>query len=202
MRHVWQNRKDCSSRCESCPGCEAPYPLGGVGAPDEADIMLVGQEPAYNIDMDRVNMDMSWGEARRQFIEDRRESLNPLWKHMMNVAIAAECSPEELYFTNLAKCNDGDSPWSVRADHCQPYLAREVGLIDPDVLLLYGSKVIQRVFEMFGLNFSGSVGDVHTEVFETNTLKLIPLYHWGYPYRKGTVDEYNEAVREVVQEVL
>lgn len=201
METVWQNRRSQSGHCDGCPGCDAPYPLTGVGN-RYATVMLVGQEPAYNVDDDRIDMDMSWYDAADQVIKDRKESMNPLWKHMMNVAVAADCAPEDLYFTNLAKCDDGDSDWHERFDHCHTYFAREIALVDPSVLLLYGTKVSQAVFEMFGLDLPDALGDAQGNVYETSSLNLVPLYHWGYAYRRGNVDEYNDTVREIVQEVL
>lgn len=201
MRSIWHSFKEGTSHCSGCPGQEAHYPLGGIGS-TEANLMLVGQEPAYNLDTDTVDSDMSWSEAHERLIEDRRESMNPLWKHMMNIAVAAGCEPEQLYVTNLAKCATEDSSFEDCHEHCSPYFARELGVVDPKVLLLHGSKVISSVFKLFGIEWNGTVGDVHAEIFEHAELTIVPLYHWGYSYRRNTVSEYNQEVAETVQETL
>lgn len=164
--------------------------------------MLVGKEPAYNVGTDTVDTKMTWTEAKRTMTEDRRQDVNPLWKHMMNVGIAADTSPQQLYFTNLAKCNADGASFDDCVEHCRGYLPREIGEVDPKVLLLHGSKVINVVLDMFDISWSGSVGDVHGEIFETSSLQLVTLYHWGYAYRQGDIDQYNETVRNTVTEAL
>lgn len=205
MRSVWQNFRNGDSHCSDCPGQEAPYPLGGIGDP-RADIMLVGQEPAYNVDGDELADgapdDMDWQVAERFMIENRRDSMNPLYKHMMNVAVTARCAPTDLYFTNLAKCTVDDASYSDCLEHCRLYFPREVAHVDPTVLLLHGSKVITTVFDMFDIDWGGSVGDVHGEIFETGSLKLVSLYHWGYAYRQHNIDDYNDDVADAVTEAL
>jgi uracil-DNA glycosylase len=201
MRSVWQNFQDGVSHCSECPGQEAPYPLGGIGN-HGADVMLVGQEPAYNVDDDTVTTEMNWLDAVATMIQNRRDSMNPLWKHMMNVAVAAECSPTDLYFTNISKCSTDNTSFSDCLEHCRGYFPREVAQVDPDVMLLYGGKVISTVFDMFDIEWSGSVGDVHGEIHETSSLKLAAFYHWGYIYRQGDLTSYREEVTNVVQDTV
>ena len=195
---IWENQQDGCHRCSGCPGRDSPYPLYGVGNP-ESPIMLIGQEPAYNVDEENVDSSMSYHEARRQWIEDRRSPPNPLWKHMMNVGLAFEMPPDQLYFTNLVKCAAGD--WDERLENCQPYLGRELGEVDPKVIILHGSKVISVVLQMFDIDWSGTVSDVHTESFVVEDTDIVCFYHWGYPYRTGSIDEYNREVRETLQEL-
>lgn len=201
MKSVWDNWQLGASHCDGCPGQSAPYPFSGIGN-EKADLMLVGMEPAYNVDDDTVDPEMTWLEAKHTMEENRRESLNPLWKHMMNIALVAKCSPEHLYFTNLSKCSTSDASFEECFEQCRGYLPREIGHVDPEALLLHGSNVIDVIFDMFGIEWSGTVGDVHGEIFETNGLKLVTLYHWGYAYRQGNIESYNDEVAEVVQEVL
>lgn len=198
---TWHNFQDGTSHCDECPGQEAPYPLSGIGDM-HADVMLVGQEPAYNVDSDIVDTEMDWYNAMNTMIQNRRDSMNPLWKHMMNIALAVQCSPTELYFTNLAKCAVDSASYEDCLEHCRGYFPREIAQVDPRVLLLHGSKVINVVFEMFDIEWSGTVGDVHGETFETSSLTLLPLYHWEYAYRQGTVDEYNTETASAVKEAL
>jgi uracil-DNA glycosylase family 4 len=195
MEEVWQNRQQEVGFCEGCPGCESPYPLGGVGN-DDADIMLVGVEPAYNLDELYVDMDMSWQEAKPDILLERKASDNPLWRHMENVALAADCAPGELYFTNVAKCAAGS--YEERVENCIGYFKQEVITVDPDVILVYGGKAIDAVFDVMGLEQSGTVGNMHTQMFETSSYKVVPLYHWGYIYRRGSISEYNTEVAKVV----
>lgn len=197
MERVWDNQHSCSGPCEGCPGCDSPYPLGFGSV--KSKIMMIGMEPAYNIDEDHA-ADLRWTWARVQLMKDRMDSQNPLWKHMCVVAEAADTHPEFLYFTNLSKCSTGD--FDVRVDHCRPYLVDEIITVDPELLLLYGGKVISSVFEMFSLKQPNTIGAVQGDVFEKAGRKLMPLYHWGYAYRQGNVDEYDQIVAESVRKAL
>lgn len=201
MQIVWRNRRDETGSCAECPGCDAPYPLGGVGDED-ADVMLIAMEPAYNLDEMYVDIDMPWERAKERLLIERKASDNPLWQHMANVALAARCKPADLYFTNLAKCTTDDSSFDERYSHCETYLPGELAQVDPELILLHGGNVISRVFQLFGEPEPSSVGSVHGDVVETASTMLMPLYHWGYAYRQRSVDEYNELVHRRVDEVL
>lgn len=190
--NMWQNWQDGSSKCDGCPGQEAPYPL--CFGNRSSDIMMVGQEPAYNVDEDRVERDMPWMEAQEQMVIDRRESMNPLWRHMMRLGLELEMAPDDLYFTNIAKCNPGS------VEHCRGYIPRELANVNPRVLLLYGSNAIMSVFDMFDIEWSGSVTDVHLEPVDRSHLTIIPTLHWGYAMRNGTFDQYNTEVAQTVND--
>lgn len=187
----WQNHKNCQSHCEGCPGCDAPYPLGGLGDPD-ADVMLVGMEPAYNVDDDFVSTDMHWDKANAMLFINRKQQANPLWQHLNNVASAIDVPPWELYFTNVAKCNVEDSEYEERKEHCLEYLKTEIDDVDPQVLIAHGGKVCSVMEDLLGVDISGVP---HGELFDTDFGQLLCLYHWGYAYRQGNVKEYDEFVR-------
>lgn len=197
MEQVWLNRRDCTSHCSDCPGCDSPYPLGGIGDSD-ADIMLIGKEPAYNVDNDSVEIEMKWDAAKFMLTLNREKSRNPLWKHMENVAEVAECEPYDLYFTNVAKCNN-DSMFGERSSHCKDYLRDEILEVDPETILLHGSKVINVVYSFLGLPRPSAVGPVHGTVVDAGRYTLLPLYHWGFAYRQHSVEEYDQTVREAIQ---
>ncbi|MFB6248367.1 MAG: hypothetical protein ABEL97_07345 [Salinibacter sp.] len=198
MKTVWQNRKEGASFCEGCPGRDSPYPLGGLGDPN-ADLMLVAQQPNYNVGHDKARMGMSWEEAKQALQEDRRESMNPLWRQMTNVAHAAGLGgPMDLYFTNLAKCDDRESRWEGRYGHCQGYFLREMQEVSPGAVLLYGRKVIGAVFDLHDLDEPETVGDVHAKPQPAYGRILVPLYHWGHS--RFWTDSYQEEVAKAVRE--
>lgn len=198
METAWQNRRTCSSLCEECPGCDSPYPLGGLGDPD-SDLMLLAQEPAYNVDEDTVELRMPWQEAKETMEENRRQSMNPLWRQMTVVSEAVGLRPTDLYFTNLAKCNDRKSSWQARFDQCRGYFLRELEIVSPEVILLYGRDVIDAVLDMWGLEPPDKISEVHAQRKEVPGRTLIPLYHWAYAARSGWINRYNQEVAQVVK---
>lgn len=198
MIEAWENQHNCEGRCADCPGTEAPYPLGGLGSL-QSDIMVVAMQPNYNVDDDSITEDMVWVDAHRKLKADRAQSMNPLWKHLTNIGVAEGCAPEELYFTNLAKCTTDDSSWSERYDHCSSYFTQELYEVSPDLVLAHGKKVIKALLSLFELEWSGKVGDVHGEVFEHQIADIGCLYHWGYAMRNNTMDEYNDVTYEMVK---
>lgn len=200
MESTWRNQREKDGPCTSCPGCLSSYPL--AFGDEDADIMLVGMEPAYNVDTDRGELQdlATYEEAMPILIHDRRESQNPLWRHMVNVALAAECQPEDLYFTNIAKCGSGD--FDSRVNHCLGYFRNELVTVRPKLILLHGGKVINKVYEMYDLPRPKSVGSVHGKHVEFVSATLLPLYHWGYAYRNNTVDEYDKTVANAVEALV
>lgn len=198
METAWQNRRTCSSLCEECPGCDSPYPLGGLGDPD-SDLMLLAQEPAYNVDEDTVELRMPWQEAKETMEENRRQSMNPLWRQMTVVSEAVGLRPTDLYFTNLAKCNDRKSSWQARFDQCRGYFLRELEIVSPEVILLYGRDVIDAVLDMWGLEPPDKISEVHAQRKEVPGRTLVPLYHWAYAARSGWINRYNQEVAQVVK---
>lgn len=198
METAWQNRRTCSSLCEGCPGCDSPYPLGGLGDPD-SDLMLLAQEPAYNVDEDTVELPMPWQEAKETMEENRRQSMNPLWRQMTVVSGAVGLKPTDLYFTNLAKCNDRKSSWQARFDQCRGYFLRELEIVSPEVILLYGRDVIDAVLDMWGLEPPNKISEVHAQRKEVPGRTLVPLYHWAYAARSGWINRYNQEVAQVVK---
>lgn len=195
---AWQNQQYGIQQCESCPGGDAPYPLGGIGDED-ADVMLVAMEPAYNIDSPLVDGDEDWDKARTLLMMERKRSSNPLWRHMECVADAAGCDPSELYFTNLAKCNTPDSSFEERFGHCDSYFPEEVADVDPKLIIGHGSKVCNVLDEWLQLDLPDHVP--HGEVFRSLSQTVLILYHWGYAHRNGTVDEYREVTATNVEEL-
>lgn len=156
-------------------------------------------EPAYNVDV-TVTMQDEWDVAKRKLMLERELSDNPLWQHMKNVASAADQEPRDLYFTNVAKCNS-DSDFDDRAQHCMEYLPGEILEVDPKLILLHGGNVLNVTSDMFNISYD-SVGDVHGTLHSLNTFQVLPLYHWGYSYRQGNVEEYNTLVATAVSSVL
>ena len=201
METVWYNRRDCTSLCEECPGGNSPYPLGGLGDPD-SDLMLVAQEPAYNVDHDTVELEMDWERAKRVLEENRRESMNPLWRQILLVAEAAGLEPTDLYFTNLAKCNDGESTWRARYEQCRGYFLRELEIVSPRAILLYGRDVIDAVFALYGLEVPSQIGEVHACPHDVPGRTVVPLYHWAYAMRSGQIESYNGEVTGVVRSIF
>jgi len=200
METVWKNRRVYTSLCEGCPGCDSPYPLGGLGDLN-SDLMLVAQDPAYNVGQDTAELKMDWGRAKQALEENCQEAMNPLWRQMLLVAEAAGVGTTDLYFTNLAKCNDGESKWQARFEQCRGYFLRELEIVSPEAILLYGRDVIDAVFGLYGLEVPSKIGEVHARARDVPGRTLVPLYHWAYAMRSGQIERYNEEVKEVVRSV-
>lgn len=201
IEEVWRNRQLEVDNCDSCPGCNAPYPLA-FGNTD-ADVMLVGMEPAYNLDERVANIEMDWEDVKDKLLVERKACENPLWQHMENVALAANTVPGNLYFTNVAKCGGTSDDFDERVNHCSGYLKQELITVDPQVLLLHGGNVLDVAADILGIEeLSGSVGSVHGEWFQKYSMNILPLYHWGYAYRRGNVTEYNKLVAKRVSEIV
>ena len=171
-RETWQNIQDGRSKCDGCPGQEAPSPMFGLGN-RHSDIMLIGEEPDSNIDSS-----MSWADANDQMLEYHRSSMSPLWRHMMSLGLAINKAPDDLYFTNVSKCGDFDEC----ASFCSGYIPREIAHVDPRVLILYGQNVISLILNMFGIEDSDDVSDL--------TIITVPSGDYNTEVAEKLKDEY------------
>lgn len=199
LQQIWSNRQDCAGPCERCPGCDAPYPFYGIGDED-ADIMLVGIEPAYNIKEEHTGIGLSWDTAQTMMELDRKQSHNPLWRVMKRIGNAAGQSAEELYFTNVAKCGGSKDSRTERIEHCTDYLEQEIQQVDPDLILVFGSDATEEIKKLAGLGSTNAMKSEHGTLYKTEEADIIPFYHWGYAARNGDQKVWNLFVEKKVQD--
>jgi len=130
----------------------------------KAKLMLIGEGPGA--DEDRTGM---------PFVGKAGELLT-------KILSAVNISREEVYITNVVKCRPPGNrdPLPDEMNACWPYLARQIELIKPNIILALG-----RIAATYLLSLEKfSITKEHGKVYHfSNTTILIPVYHPSYLLR-------------------
>jgi DNA polymerase len=167
----WPALRDAVPACRACGLCETRrHTVFGVGHP-QAHCMLVGEAP---------------GEQEDQLGEPFVGAAGQLLDRML-AAIGltrAEAPPEQqVFITNTLKCrpprNRNPTPDELAA--CGPFLARQVALVQPKVILAMGRFAVQSL-----LGTDEPIGRLRGQVHEWQGRKLVVTYHPAYLLRQPT----------------
>ncbi len=80
---------------------------------------------------------------------------------------------KEVFITNVVKCRPPENrdPKKAEIKACNPYLKRQIELIDPDVICTLGNHATETLIGKKGIT------KLHGKEFEYQGKKLVPLYH-------------------------
>jgi uracil-DNA glycosylase len=137
----------------------------GVG-PCPADILIVGEAPGFNEDRQ--------GEP---FVGAAGKLLDTL---LARIGL----SRAEVYITNVLKCRPpmNRDPMPNEAEACSPYLARQLALIQPKVVLILGRHALERL-----MPGQGSISRIHGTLVKRGDIAYVPLYHPAAALHNGAL---------------
>jgi uracil-DNA glycosylase len=126
----------------------------GEGPPD-AEVVLIGEGPGRNEDI-----------QGRPFVGAAGKQLDGLLKE-------AGLARGDVFITNVVKCRPPENrrPTGAEADACEPFLARQLGLLRPKVVVLLGDSALKRFLPDEGLS------SAHGRAFERGGIVFFPTYH-------------------------
>ena len=129
--------------------------MPGVG-PGDARIMIVGEAPGQNEDQQ--------GEP---FVGAAGKLLDQLLRGI-------GLSRGDVFITNILKCRPPGNrdPLPAEADACSPYLAQQLRLIHPEVVLVLGRHALARLLPGYD-----SISRLHGRVVVKDGVSYIPIYH-------------------------
>jgi uracil-DNA glycosylase family 4 len=95
----------------------------------------------------------------------------------------AGISRNDIFVTNAVLCNPKDesgnnsTPTLVEASNCQPFLKRQIELVNPKIVVALGATALRALagIELHRLSLNQHVRTIHTWFGR----QLIPLYHPG-----------------------
>lgn len=246
-QHIFENWKHESGPCRGCPNHalkEKYFPATGQGDP-EADIMILGNSPGP-----RPRDEVEISNDSRKVSPDRLEELsdfdgkslhsmygysiehvykwngidtlrNHLIEHDNGLGMNLT---EDVYLTNGKRCPNiagCDNQEALR--HCNDYLATEIGLVDPDVVVACGLQAAEAVARTIGYdldklpNKSSRLPLGDTRPFEHSVIGyrephdeeigFITLMHWAmdgpniHHIPNFDVQRYNNPVKEYYYQV-
>jgi len=149
--------------------------------PADADIMFVGEAPGFHEDQ----QGRPFVGAAGQFLEELLEGIG--------------LTREQVYITNVIKCrppgNRDPLPREVSA--CEPYLNRQIALIQPTVVVTLGRFSMARAFP------NARISHIHGNPCKIGGIVYYPMYHPAAalhrPSLRSTVEEDVRRIPEVVK---
>lgn len=156
-----QQRVSGCTRCEL--HCSRTQTVFGVGDRN-ADWLIIGEAPGKNEDLQ--------GEP---FVGRAGQLLN-------SMLLAIGLKRDQVYITNIVKCHPPDNrdPKSEETACCEPFLLREIDLVQPRMILAVGRVAAQSLLHS-KLPIGKLRGSVHS--FRDTGIPLVATYHPAYLIR-------------------
>jgi uracil-DNA glycosylase family 4 len=123
--------------------------------PESAQIMFIGEGPGFHEDQ----QGRPFVGAAGQFLED--------------LLALAGLKREEVYITNIVKCRPPGNrdPQLDEIEACQPYLDRQIELINPKVIVTLGRYSMERFIP------GAKISQVHGLPRKVGGRLVVPMYH-------------------------
>jgi uracil-DNA glycosylase len=156
----------------------------GTG-PCPADVMVVGEAPGFNEDI-----------QGKPFVGAAGKLLDKLLERI-------GLGRETVYITNVLKCRPPQNrdPMPNEAEACLPYLRAQYKLIQPKAVLILGRHALERM-----LPGSGSISRVHGQIFMRSGVAFMPVYHPAAALHNGSLvrdlEQDFDKVRGYLDDVL
>ena len=160
----WGALEEAVAGCTLCPLCQSrTQTVFGVGRRD-ADILVIGEAPGA--DEDRQ------GEP---FVGRAGQLLDNMLK-------ALGYGREQVFIANILKCRPprNRDPQAEEVDACRPYLARQIELIQPSVILAVGRVAAQN---LLGTDRPLRMLRQQVHTLEVGTVPVVVSYHPAYLLR-------------------
>ncbi len=159
----WQQLKHEVLHCTACDLCQSrAHTVFGIGD-ENADWLYVGEGPGAKED--------AIGEP----------FVGPAGKLLDNMLVALGLQRgRQVYIANVVKCRppNNRNPDSNETKQCEPYLARQIELIKPKIIIALGKVAAQNLLEC-NENISSMRGQLHRYA----GIPLIVTYHPAYLLR-------------------
>lgn len=142
-----------------CPRCNLSLSRTNVVVGDgllDAKIMLIGEAPGRNEDMQGKPFVGAAGKLLDKMLEQGKIDRN------------------EVYITNIVKCRPPNNrvPSRQEADACNPYLKKQIEIIDPRIVVLLGKTAGEYFLER-----KISLGEEHGKLIEYGGRTVMITYH-------------------------
>ncbi len=164
----WTGLRDTVAGCRACGLCESrQHTVFGVGN-ERAHWMIVGEAPGEQED--------AQGEP---FVGAAGKLLDNM---LRSLGLSREDGPPErqVYIANTLKCRPprNRNPEPGELAQCEPYLQRQIELIQPRVILAMGRFAVQQL-----LQSQEAIGRLRGRVHRYQGVPLIVTYHPAYLLR-------------------
>jgi uracil-DNA glycosylase len=166
----WPALRDAVAACQACGLCQGrTNTVFGVGD-EQADWMVVGEAPGENEDLQ--------GEP---FVGAAGQLLDNMLKAVGRSRTGQ--GAQGAYIANVLKCRPpaNRNPQPDEVAQCEPYLARQVALVKPKVIVAMGRFAVQAL-----LKTNEPIGRLRGQVHHYEGVPVIVTYHPAYLLRTPT----------------
>lgn len=159
----WQALQDCVKNCQACDLAKTrTQTVFGVGDPN-ADWLIVGEAPGAE--------------------EDKRGEpfVGQAGRLLDNMLAAIHLKRgENVYIANVLKCRPPQNrdPNGEEVQKCDPYLKRQVELIQPKIIIALGKFAAQSL-----LNTESSISSLRGKLHEYHGVPVVITFHPAYLLR-------------------
>ena len=171
--------------CNQCPHLAAvrAQVVFGQGSVDAA-LMIIGEAPGAEEDQEG-----------RPFAGEAGELLEKMLK-VMGLSMA------EVYATSVLKCHPfvAGEPGALRPpqpeelERCLPYLAAQIGLVQPKVIVALGAGAMHALF-----GGKTPMGSLRSHWHEVQGIPVMPTFHPRYLLRNDDVRERRKVWEDLMQ---
>lgn len=168
---------ELKSKCgECCKPCELDKTRHNIvfadGNPNTASIVLVGEAPGENEDLQGIPFVGRAGKLLNEFL-----------------AKAGLSRENDLYIINTVKCRPPKNrvPTNAEKEACRPIMLKQIEIIDPKIILLCGATALK--------SFSTSktpISKIRGEIFEIEVhgkkYQAMPIFHPSYLLRNHSLE--------------
>lgn len=144
------------ANCKKCKLCKnRTQTVPGAGSPD-AEVLFIGEAPGRDEDI----QGLPFVGAAGKFLNQMLESIG--WKR------------DDVFIANVCKCRPPDNrdPAPEEAEACWPYLAKQIEILQPKIIITLGRHSMNRFLP--GLKISQAHGK---PVRRKDGQVFLPLYH-------------------------
>jgi DNA polymerase len=166
----WPQLEAAVAACRACGLCESRHrTVFGAGS-TTADWMVVGEAPGENEDREG-----------QPFVGPAGELLDNMLRAVGRSRTGS--GAQGAYIANVLKCRppSNRNPQPAEVAQCAPYLARQVALLQPKIILAMGRFAVQSL-----LQTDEPIGKLRGRVHHYQGVPVIVTYHPAYLLRTPT----------------
>lgn len=163
-------------KCKNCASCELHKTRNNIvfadGNSETAKIVLIGEAPGENEDLQGIPFVGRAGKLLNQFLE--------------NAGISRE---KDLYIINTVKCRPPKNrvPTNQEKEACRDILLSQIEIINPKIILLCGATALKSF-----LTTKTPISKLRGEIFEIEIngkiYKAMPIFHPSYLLRNHSIE--------------
>ena len=153
---TWESlKRDCAG-CRCCSLGETRHKLVfGVGNA-QAEVMLIGEGPGEQEDLQGVPF------------------VGPAGKLLDDMLEMIDLDRQKVYIANIVKCRPprNRDPLNVEQEACRPWLDRQIALVNPRIIVCLG-----RIAAMALIREDFRITREHGQLFDRDGRRLMATYH-------------------------